>query len=229
MESIAGRFWRFVVEACTSTLPSQASPHPDTLREPPRADQAAHETPYAGFWPRLGALLIDGLVFLPISVTTTWASAQSRTAALALLIPGLALGCGYQVYFHARWGQTLGKMAAHVRVTAVDGSPIGFRQAFLRSAVDILLGVLYVAAYAWALLQIPPAEYASLTWFEQTRRLGELEGPWQWLTWLQGVWTVSEVVTLLFNRRRRALHDFIAGTVVIRTRAVSAVLPSTAV
>jgi uncharacterized RDD family membrane protein YckC len=229
MESIAARFWRFVVEACTSTLPSPASPHPETLGVPPYAPQATHETPYAGFWRRLGGLLIDGLVFLPISVTTTWASAQSRTAALVLLIPGLALGYGYHVYFHARWGQTLGKMAARVRVTAVDGSPIGFRQAFLRSAVDILLGGLYVAAYASALLQIPPAEYASLTWFEQSRQLGELEGPWQWLSWVQGVWTISEVVTLLFNRRRRALHDFIASTVVIRTRAVPAVQPSTAV
>lgn len=31
------------------------------------------------------------------------------------------------------------------------------------------------------------------------------------------VWFVAEVLTMLTNERRRALHDFIAGTVVIRT------------
>lgn len=33
---------------------------------------------------------------------------------------------------------------------------------------------------------------------------------------LQQVWIWSEVVVVLFNKRKRALHDFIAGTVVIQ-------------
>jgi uncharacterized RDD family membrane protein YckC len=35
---------------------------------------------------------------------------------------------------------------------------------------------------------------------------------------VSNAWTLSELVVLMLNRRRRALHDFIAGTVVIRTR-----------
>lgn len=34
---------------------------------------------------------------------------------------------------------------------------------------------------------------------------------------LPGLWFVAEVLTMLTNERRRALHDFIAGTVVVRT------------
>jgi hypothetical protein len=30
------------------------------------------------------------------------------------------------------------------------------------------------------------------------------------------VWLASEVVSVLFNKRRRALHDFVAGTVVVK-------------
>jgi uncharacterized RDD family membrane protein YckC len=35
---------------------------------------------------------------------------------------------------------------------------------------------------------------------------------------LQQVWIYSEVVVVLFNKRKRALHDFIAGTVVIQKK-----------
>lgn len=31
------------------------------------------------------------------------------------------------------------------------------------------------------------------------------------------IWYFLELVTMLTNRKRRALHDFIAGTVVVRT------------
>ena len=34
------------------------------------------------------------------------------------------------------------------------------------------------------------------------------------------LWYVAELVTMLFNRKRRAVHDFIAGTVVVRTAAM---------
>lgn len=37
------------------------------------------------------------------------------------------------------------------------------------------------------------------------------------LTVLPGLWFVAEVLTMLTNEKRRALHDFIAGTVVVRT------------
>jgi len=37
------------------------------------------------------------------------------------------------------------------------------------------------------------------------------------LTALPGLWFLAEVLTMLTNEKRRALHDFIAGTVVIRT------------
>ena len=34
------------------------------------------------------------------------------------------------------------------------------------------------------------------------------------------LWTWSELIVMLFNQRRRALHDFIAGTVVIADQKV---------
>jgi len=36
------------------------------------------------------------------------------------------------------------------------------------------------------------------------------------MLWSTGAWWILEVATMLFNSKRRALHDFIAGTVVTR-------------
>ena len=37
------------------------------------------------------------------------------------------------------------------------------------------------------------------------------------LSALPALWFLAEVLTMLTNEKRRALHDFIAGTVVVRT------------
>ena len=46
---------------------------------------------------------------------------------------------------------------------------------------------------------------------------GLMTGPFWFLMALPFLWFVAEVLTMLTNEKRRALHDFIAKTVVIRT------------
>ncbi len=38
-----------------------------------------------------------------------------------------------------------------------------------------------------------------------------------WTRFILLVWTATEVITMLMNGKRRAIHDFIAGTVIVRT------------
>jgi len=45
--------------------------------------------------------------------------------------------------------------------------------------------------------------------------------PFWFLAALPGLWFLAEVLTMLTNEKRRALHDFIAGTIVVRTNAES--------
>jgi hypothetical protein len=74
---------------------------------------------------------------------------------VALILSGFLfglLGMAYSVYFHARWGQTVGKMVAGIRVTQLDGTPITTRHAVLRSAVDIVLWILYVISTTYVLV-----------------------------------------------------------------------------
>lgn len=59
-------------------------------------------------------------------------------------------------------------------------------------------------------------KYHSLAFMERTKRMIELAPSWyRPLQWVQNAWVWGELIVLLTNRKRRALHDFIAGTVVV--------------
>jgi uncharacterized RDD family membrane protein YckC len=112
---------------------------------------------------------------------------------------------------------TLGKLAVGIRVTRPDGSRIGWAEAWKRSSVDLVFASVILVVQVWALTQVDPERYASLRWIERTQLLTQHFPAWYpFLNTLQQGWIWSEDVVVLFNRRKRALHDFIAGTVVIR-------------
>jgi uncharacterized RDD family membrane protein YckC len=135
----------------------------------------------------------------------------------AIFIPFAILYAGYWVFCHGRWGKTVGKLVTGTRVATLDGSHISWRQAFLRSAVEIMFGIVGCFAFIPAYLNMPIEGYAELT----TRaRFELLQSMWpQWypfLTKANNAWLWSEFIVILLNKQRRALHDFIAGTIVVQ-------------
>lgn len=171
---------------------------------------------YAGFRRRAGALLIDVLIGVPLFALQVALFRQSTgSAIISLLVPGVVLAL-YPAFFHARWGQTIGKMVTKIKVVGLDGHPIGLRTAAMRSSVDLVLWLTYTVATASALLTWSGPEWSSLDWIEQIEALRSDSVMFGLYSWLSQVWIWSEVVVMLLNRKRRALHDFIAGTVVIR-------------
>ena len=173
---------------------------------------------YAGFWRRASALVIDLLLLAPLLALHYEIYRQHSTAASVL--SGLALGLlalAYPIYFHARWGQTAGKMVARIKVVRLDGTPITLQHALRRNAVDLVLWAVYASSTLWVLATWPSAEWAAIDRADQARLLAErapLAGTFEVA---RQVWMWSELLVLLFNEKRRALHDFIAGTVVVRT------------
>ena len=179
---------------------------------------------YAGFWSRLFSLLIDFLVCLPIFIV--WRRfVVDHSIAIALLtyplVFALAHGFVYSIYFHARWGQTLGKMAAKIKVTQIDGTRIALKHAFLRSSVDAGLWLVNICGIVYVLVTWTEPEWSSLSFSERNQLLEERSPVGYWYDVISQVWLWSEMVVLLTNKKRRALHDFIAGTVVIHTRLKS--------
>ena len=174
---------------------------------------------HAGFWQRFGAIWIDLIVMLPFMLLFMYLDGLHRTVKFATVVPFTLFFWAYRIYFHARWGATLGKMATGVKITRVDGSPIGYTEALKRFAVDAVLAVGMIAAQLFAISGMTDAEFDALAWRERTQHLATLMPVWyKPLTYLRQAWFWSEFIVLLSNKRRRALHDFIAGTVVIKKK-----------
>jgi uncharacterized RDD family membrane protein YckC len=163
---------------------------------------------YRTFWPRFCAGFIDGLVFLPLSYANTFLAAPERGSAIIIIWSGIIYSSYwlYSVLLHSRYGQTLGKMVMKIKVLDVSEERIpNFRQAFLR---DIGYTVLNIFSLAYLVYLVLAGEYVV------GAEINSLPG--QILGWASLGWFLLEIITMATNEKRRALHDYIAGTVVIR-------------
>ncbi|HJU69017.1 MAG TPA: RDD family protein [Gemmatimonadaceae bacterium] len=178
---------------------------------------------YAGFWPRLKAAVVDFAVFLPLTVLSFWALGESSSAVIVVNVVNTIAYFAYSIIGHARWGQTIGKRVVRIRVRTLEGQPIGWTRAWRRSSVDIALGAASLIAYGIVIARIPAADFEAFDWQAISERYDAIRPWWaQAVEYLYLTWLGSEIVSVLFNRRRRALHDFLAGTVVAREDAVTA-------
>ncbi|MDR2674823.1 MAG: RDD family protein [Opitutaceae bacterium] len=172
---------------------------------------------YAGFWPRLASLLLDALILAPIVMLVFWGQANFRLFRVYCFLPMVLLGLFYSVHLVRRHGGTPGKLIMGIRIRKLDGGPVGCKEAFLRYLPDFVLSALSSLALICPVLHMTGLEYQALTFTEINRRVIETAPSWHKpLQWIQTAWVWGELVVLLTNSRRRALHDFIAGTVVVR-------------
>jgi uncharacterized RDD family membrane protein YckC len=161
----------------------------------------------AGWWSRVGAVLLDGLAMLvPIVVlvivlhqyhvthfitiygtvgTTTTTSKGAWLDGVVGLIYPIAL----LTRVGARNGQTLGKQAARIRVVRNDGNPVDLRTVIIREGIGkaIVPGLLFGASTSLRALAV-----------------------------LAGLYLVVDYLWPLWERENRALHDLLAGTHVVR-------------
>jgi len=105
---------------------------------------------YAGFWPRFGAYLIDGLIVAaPIVVivgaifAVTIFKAPQSAAAVGIMMLAYIPAYLFPVLYEAlmlsmREGQTIGKKVLRLRVVRLDGSPISTGQAWGRAAIRLV-------------------------------------------------------------------------------------------
>lgn len=177
----------------------------------------AGELHYAGFRQRLGAFLLDVIIFLSGFALSFWLDERYRLAQVYSFLPWLIMGLWYHVYLVKRYDGTLGKLLLKIRITRLDGTSVGYRESFLRYSVLFILSTLQSIPLLIAVLNMSDVEYLSLGFQERTLRLVAMAPSWyETITILLNIWIWSEFVVMLTNKKRRAPHDFMAGTVVIR-------------
>jgi uncharacterized RDD family membrane protein YckC len=170
----------------------------------------------ASFSRRVGAGVIDFLIVLIYIQSVGWLATLSKSAALVLVLPVCLVPLLYHIALHALFGQTIGKHVARIRVNQKDGSPIGVRQAILRSSVDALFSVHWLFVVGFAVLQLPSSQFTGQGWSDLYQTLQLTFPPhFETVVLVSGVWGWSEFITMFFSKQRRAIHDYIAGTVVV--------------
>jgi uncharacterized RDD family membrane protein YckC len=104
----------------------------------------------------------------------------------------------YYVLTHYYYGQTVGKVVANVKVLDDSETSINFGQSVLRSFPQFL-PVMFAVSFSTA---------------------GETDSRAFWESLINGLtvlFFVVDIIVCLANEKHRALHDFIAGTIVVRT------------
>lgn len=92
---------------------------------------------YGGFLRRLGANLIDGLIFLPLGLVTLFLTLKVNLwLYFPLQILNGVLSAANTTSLHALFGATVGKMATGLSVRKLDLNHIGWTEAVGRSSVD---------------------------------------------------------------------------------------------
>ena len=124
---------------------------PDEDSSPALQDEvisAAAALPKAGFWIRVVASLVDGIILIVMQVILSvllgvvtagvinGIDEQGQIAlSLVYTLFGTILSMAYYVFFTGYCGQTPGKMAVRIKVIRTDGEEISFGRAFFREVL----------------------------------------------------------------------------------------------
>ncbi|MGB8193882.1 MAG: RDD family protein [Chitinophagaceae bacterium] len=153
---------------------------------------------YNTFLQRFVAGLIDGCIFIPISFLGSFFEGSDKFSVAVWSLIYLFAWSFYYIFLHGRDGQTLGKKVMSIKVYDVDEkSVIGYRRAFYRESVPIILELIYIVV-----IFIEP-EYSEMI------VLSILSGSATF------IWFALELVSMFTNSKRRAVHDFMGESVVI--------------
>lgn len=175
------------------------------------------DTHYATFSGRLAAGIVDFVLHALLTFSVGWIASQSKQLAYAVMPTLWLVLLLYEPFLHARFGATLGKLAVGIRVVYVSGAKIGWRAALLRSSVSMVVMAYWVYCVAASIYSLQDSDFQGQGW----SNLFQLVRPhfpesYEAVEPAMGLWFWSEFLTMLFNSKRRAIHDFLAGTVVVR-------------
>lgn len=172
---------------------------------------------YAGFFIRLYCQAIDGAIVWLVSHFLGLFQFQSLSFFWMTNAASFLFFRFYFIVFTGLWGQTPGKMLAKIKVIRADGTEIRWSNAILRNIFETILVILINVGYFVALSHTTTHNFDLLS-IEAKKGLIERTIPAfvNYLFWTRRIYAGSEFFVLLLNKRKRAIHDFIAGTVIIR-------------
>jgi uncharacterized RDD family membrane protein YckC len=175
---------------------------------------------YIGFGKRVLMTLIDvivsSVVLYPIAGQIMKLSFKYKT-----IIPELF----YSLFFTMFWiflvvkfGGTPGKLLLHARIVNKQGSFISVAAAILRRSLKFPLMINGYLKVKSAFTTMPPSETPQ-TLTEIGRAIHSYGGVYVTIGIFLGLIVFIDVGVILFNKKKRAIHDFMAGSFVISKKS----------
>jgi uncharacterized RDD family membrane protein YckC len=184
----------------------------------PTRFQGINEDVYAGFWVRVAAKLLDFIILLPVIGLVFYIDSLSKSANINAMIPNLLFGAAFEVVLVKIYGGTPGKLIMGLKVIKKNGDNIDWQSSFYRYSVEFFLAVLGVYVMFLTLNLIDDSTYASLGFMKRNQLISTINPiPMKIQNWTDFAWYISGIIVLISNPRKRTTHDFIAGTVVIKS------------
>ena len=158
----------------------------------------------AEFWIRVGAYIIDGLIFIPIMILGGWNifSLKSIPVLVLISLPGLI----YKPFMESFFGATLGKMSCKIKVIDDNGKKLSLFGAYVRFFPFLILAGISLAGQ---LIVFSSPQFQSATsMMEISEALkGNFLVP---IRKVVALLVLIECVFAAFTFRKRALHDMLA-------------------
>lgn len=195
---------------------------------PPKAPLTTDGTPtalpsepevleYGGFWRRLGAAILDAFILAPVGIVLAVLLNYTHRAFLYMALPSLLITLFYYVYLVRRFGGTPGKRILQMRIANLDGSPVSLTTALIRYSPYLLITLISDVANFVMTRNLEGIGFDEMTFLEKLTALGQHGPAWaNHINYVMWAWYLGIVVSIIANAHKRALHDFIAGTVVLR-------------
>lgn len=158
---------------------------------------------------RFWAGIIDGIILLPIGLLDLYILDPNRPLSSVLIWMSFSYTSYfmYTIYFHWKTGQTIGKKIMKVKVMDVsEENGLTLKQAFLRDSVYMALQIAGMVLIFSNIISL--GAYSDVG----------IEPYNAYLSYLSLAWFLIEIITMFSNEKGRALHDMIAGTVVINLK-----------
>ena len=171
---------------------------------------------YIGFWKRALAALIDaiiGFALLPITIPLMKFCFAHKT-----IIPEVAYSIVWTVlwmWLIVKFGATPGKMVIKARIVNSNGEFLTWDKAFLRMLFPGLLYSINSYSGMWHAMNTAPAGTSINSFLEIGEAITQYGQPFAMLGRFLALTAYVDVLVILFNKRKRAIHDFIAGSYVV--------------
>jgi uncharacterized RDD family membrane protein YckC len=170
------------------------------------------EIRFATFWPRFGALILDTIIIGAITLPITFINLANWKIPLIYILTTV-ITLTYKPFMEYRYGATLGKMAAKLKVVGPNFEKITLSEELKRVSFYYLPSILIAIITAKSYFS---ADFTSISGFRDFQEyVGSTNPALPWINGIVSVFAFADCITFFTNEQRRSLHDMYAGTYVI--------------